>query len=355
MTIREGKWKCTYCDMLNRGRDLKCTGCGAVREQDVQFIYDENAPEITDQGELASARRGPDWICETCGVSNLSTAEGCRQCGAPRGGSVNREVGLVPPPEAQSMMPEPPATSGKSWMVKGLLGCGGLVAVVVILFLGLGIYLTRTHEVPLTVTGVNWERTTEVEQLQTLTEESWVGEVPSDARELSRRREFHHNEKVKTGTRTVTKTYTEKVKVGTKRVKTGTKDLGNGYFEDVYKDEPVYENRTKTRTEEDPVYRDEPVYKDKVRYQVDRWRTIRTDRTEGADTAPYWPKIPEEAKIREGKKTEKYVVQLKDPKSGKAYQQEVPLTDFPRFRVGSTSRAIINNAGTIKQLPPPAE
>ena len=49
MTIREGKWKCTYCDALNRGRDLKCAGCSATREQDVEFIYDETAPEVTDE------------------------------------------------------------------------------------------------------------------------------------------------------------------------------------------------------------------------------------------------------------------------------------------------------------------
>src|ERR1051326_2575230 len=100
-TIREGKWRCTYCDAMNRGRDMKCVGCGATREQDVEFIYDENAPEVTDEAQLQAALAGPEWICETCGTSNANAREQCKQCGAPRGASRMREVKMVeetPPP-----------------------------------------------------------------------------------------------------------------------------------------------------------------------------------------------------------------------------------------------------------------
>src|SRR5262245_50418683 len=98
MTIREGRWKCTYCDAINRGRDIKCTGCGATREQDVQFIYDEEAAEVTDAAALQQAKAGPEWVCETCGVSNPSARSDCRQCAAPRGASRARDVRMVPPP-----------------------------------------------------------------------------------------------------------------------------------------------------------------------------------------------------------------------------------------------------------------
>ena len=47
MTIREGKWKCTYCGSVNRGRDVECTACGAAREKDVVFFLEEDAPEVT--------------------------------------------------------------------------------------------------------------------------------------------------------------------------------------------------------------------------------------------------------------------------------------------------------------------
>jgi hypothetical protein len=345
MTIREGKWKCTYCDAMNRGRDLKCVGCGATREQDVQFIYDETALEVTDEGQLQQAQIGPDWVCETCGVSNPNVRQECRQCGAPRGGSRFREVRMVQPAVPPQPPPPPPS--------KSPLKAIGTIALSVILLLGFVIfYFTRTHETDLSVAGVEWQRNIEVEELQTLTEKAWEGEAPSDARIISRNREFHHNERIQTGTRPVEETYTEKVQVGTKKVKVGTKDLGNGYFKDIYEDRPVYEDRKRTRTVQEPIYRDEPVYRNRLTYQVDRWKTTRTEQAQGNDNSPVWPEVPEGPKIRPGKREEKYLVQLKDPE-GKTYQQEVTDAEFLKFVPGSVWRASINNLGTIKKLEPP--
>jgi hypothetical protein len=45
--------------------------------------------------------------------------------------------------------------------------------------------------------------------------------------------------------------------VGTRRVKAGHRDLGNGFFEDVYSDEPICRER--------------PVYRTRVAYDVQRW------------------------------------------------------------------------------------
>ncbi|MEW6731437.1 MAG: Ran-binding zinc finger domain-containing protein [Acidobacteriota bacterium] len=347
MTIREGKWKCTYCDTMNRGRDLKCIGCGAVRDKDVQFIYDETAAEVTDAAQLQAAHAGAEWICETCGVSNPSIRTECSQCGAPRGGSQAREVKMV----GAAPMPTMPPPTRAAFPAKAILTILGLV---VVLLTGIIFYFTRTHESMLTVTGVEWQRGIEVEEYRTLTEQAWADQLPTDARVISRRREFHHNEKVQTGTRTVEKTYTERVQVGSRRVKTGTRDLGNGYFEDVYKDEPVYENRTRTRREEQPVYRDEPIYKDKVTYQVDRWVVAQTAQAQGKDNSPQWPTVNETPKLRAGKRTEKYLVSLKDEKAGKTYQHEVGSGEFPRFVPGARCRASINNLGSLKKLEPPA-
>jgi hypothetical protein len=347
MTIREGKWKCTYCDMMNRGRDLKCSGCGAMREQDVQFIYDENAPEITDEAHLQTATAGPEWLCETCGTSNPSAREDCRQCGAPRGGSRAREVKMIGAP-----VPAPPPPPPSKFPLKTL----GAIAISLIFFFGLiFLYFTRTHDTELAVDNVKWQRSVEVEEYKTLTEQGWENEIPSDARVLSRRREFHHNDKIQVGTRPVEQTYTEKVQVGTKKVKVGTKDMGNGYFKDIYEDKPVYEDKKRTKVVQEPIFRDEPVYKNKVTYQIDRWKAVKTEQAQGNDNSPLWPKITEGPKIRAGKKTEKYLVTLKDTKKGKIYEQEVAESDFTRFTPGSICRASINNLGSIKKLDPPGK
>ena len=355
MTIREGKWKCTYCEALNRGRDLKCAGCGAVREQDVRFIYDENAPEIIDEAELQAAKAGPEWLCETCGASNSVTREDCRQCGAPRGASPSREVNLigapaVPPPPAPPTPAVPVAKRLPRPVIIALMAALAVIGVFACGFVALVFYLLRTHEARLVVADVRWERSVEVEELRTLTEQAWEDQLPANAREVSRRREVHHTDRVQTGTRPVTQTYTEEVQVGTKRVKTGTRDLGNGYFEDVYQNEPVYENRKGTRTVSEPIYRDQPVYKNRVTYQIERWVTAGTEQAQKADNSPVWPAISVGPRRRAGKRTARYLVRLRDTESGKTYEREVEEAEFTRFTPGITCRAQINNLGEIVEL-----
>lgn len=342
MTIREGKWKCTYCDELNRGRDLKCLACGATREKDVEFIYDENAAEITDQAELDRVRVGTDWLCETCGASNSNDRDTCKQCSAPKGSSRNRDVKMVQPPA-----PPPPPPSPPSKILPKILATLGIFALFLIM---LTFYLTRTREATLTVSGVEWQRTVDVEELQTQTKQGWVNDLPKDARILSRRSEVHHTEKIKVSSHSVEKTVQEKVKVGTKKVKTGTKDLGNGYFEDVYKDEPVYETRSSKKIVEEPVYQERPVYQDKATYQVDRWEKVRTEKTEGKDNSPQWPQVNEGSKLRSGKRTEKYMVSFSEAKTGKTYQQEVKADEFSQYKPGTNFKANINKLDTIKNL-----
>lgn len=349
MTIREGKWKCTYCDVMNLGRDLKCTACGAVRDQDVVFIYDENAAQVVDEAELARANAGADWLCETCGTSNPNTRNECRQCSAPRGSSQSRPEQMVETPP----LPPPPIPPPSSSNAKRFLGgCLGLSAIVLFLFGVVMLYFTHSNEYQLTVTNVQWQRSVEVENLRTVTEQSWSDQVPSGARVISRHSEFYRTEHIQVGTHPVTKTITEKVQVGTKKVKTGTKNLGNGYFKDIYEDKPVYENRSRTQTVQEPTYIDQPVYKDKVTYQVDRWQPSGSQQSQGQDNSPLWPKINEGATTRAGKRTEKYSVTFKNNKTGAIVSYEVPLTEFTQLVPSSAWRITINNFGTIKEIKP---
>lgn len=347
MAIREGKWKCPYCGSVNRGRDVECTACGAARDKDVQFFLEEDAPEVTDEAELRAARAGAEWICETCGSSNAAARETCEQCGAPRGGSVRREERFIP----VAAPPAPPAQA----MAASKSGClarlgmpvlaGGLAALVALV--ALVVYLNRSHDVELEVAAVEWQRTVEVEELQTLTEQAWEGEVPPDARVLSSRREVHHTEQVQVGTRSEQESYTERVQVGTRKVKVGTRDLGNGYFEDVYRDEPVYENRDRTRTVRKPVYENRPVYRNRVTYQVDRWQKVRVAELQGQSLTPAWPAVGASPKRREGKRESRYVVTLKDPSTGRSYTREVGESEFSRFAPGATVKGKINNLGSL--------
>lgn len=70
MVVREGKWRCPYCSVVNRGAELACKGCGATRDKDVQFFLEDEAPEVTDAELLGRADAGADWLCQFCQTSN---------------------------------------------------------------------------------------------------------------------------------------------------------------------------------------------------------------------------------------------------------------------------------------------
>src|SRR5437867_1686028 len=91
MAIREGKWRCPYCAVANRGAAMACTGCGATRDKDVTFFLEDDAEEVTD-ALIARARAGADWLCTFCGASNPPERDHCRNCGAQKGTAPSRPV-----------------------------------------------------------------------------------------------------------------------------------------------------------------------------------------------------------------------------------------------------------------------
>src|SRR5207247_9677634 len=92
MAIREGKWRCPYCAVANRGAAMACTGCGATRDKDVTFFLEDDGEEVTDNALIARARAGADWPCTFCGASNPPERDHCRNCGAQKGAAPSRPV-----------------------------------------------------------------------------------------------------------------------------------------------------------------------------------------------------------------------------------------------------------------------
>lgn len=165
---------------------------------------------------------------------------------------------------------------------------------------------------------------------------------------LRQERAVHHKEKVQTGTREREETYTEQVKTGTERVKVGTRDLGNGYFEDVYEDRPVYESVTRTRTVQEPIYKEQPVYKTRYTFTVDRWVDVKLLEAAGDNQRPMWPAFATGAKDRAGTRIEKYTIRFRDS-SGRTYTYE-PKTEaeWRSFRPGGRYNADVNYGGILR-------
>jgi hypothetical protein len=318
----------------------------------VQFYLPPDAPEVTDAKALERAKAGPDWTCSFCEADNPSTNAFCSSCGAARDGSQVRPVvehrkDAAPAPLASP--PPPPAPANPKLKRGCQIGCLGLAALVLLFW-----FLGRPKETTLTVTGHRWERTLAIEEQRTVTEEGWEGELPAGARSLSSSREIHHHNRVRIGTETRTRTVSERVQTGTERVKVGERDLGNGYFEDVYEDRPVYEEREHEETYEEPVYREDPVYQLRYRYQVDKWVASRDAKAQGQDRTPRWPDAGLGSKEREGRRAELYEVLFEDRDgAGRIYRARDEV-EWQGFEPGTKVRARVRSNGEIVEILGPA-
>jgi hypothetical protein len=292
---------------------MACQGCGATRDEDVVFFLGEDAPEVTDEKLLEQAQAGADWLCQFCQTSNPPDQSHCRQCGAVRGSSASRPVR-----EVRDGTPAPAAPAKKP-----RAGCGGrLLATLLLLVTGfcatLGYFAFRKTEERVSVAGFEWKREIEIEAFRKVRESAWEGEVPQGARILSRSREVHHR---------------EREQVATDKVKVGTRDLGNGFFEDVY--------------EERPVYADRDVMATRVQYEIEEWVEDRTEKAEGGDQSPYWPDVRLASKEREGARRERYVVLLQ---GRKLHQLELPQERWASLSQGQTLSAVIRGGRTVLEL-----
>lgn len=349
MAIREGAWDCPYCGQArNRGPDRFCGACGSPRGSDVKFYLPDDARVVEDEAEIERARAGPDWTCAFCGGDNPARNAFCVGCGAGRDGSPPRPV-VEPTRPAE---PAPAAAPKKKLGLVALFGCLGGCGAVLLLLTLLGMFLGMTRDESLTVVGMRWERTLSVERYGTVREEAWKEAVPSGARKISEKREIRSHRDVKVGSETRTRTVSKKVQTGTEKVKVGTRDMGNGYFEDVYEDRPVYETRSETERYEEPLYRKEPVYDVKVVYEVERWTPSRKATASGTDNRPSWPDPSLGSGEREGGRTESYEVSLQDGKGKIFAWTPASAADFERLSPGARVKARVDRMGNVKEVSP---
>ncbi|MFH1462769.1 MAG: zinc ribbon domain-containing protein [Pseudomonadota bacterium] len=278
-------WDCPACDTKKLlGLDHRyCPSCGAPQDASKRYFPKEGE-------EIAVADHvyhGADWQCPGCDTPNSAKAAFCASCGSPKEGDA-KEVGKKqdgPPPKPVAP-PAPPRKKSKKGCL--LAGCGG--ALVLGLLAVLAVVLLWKKPVDLVVTGHTWERTIEIERFQALSASEWCDGMPSDAYDVSRKREQRSTKDVADGQECTTR----------------REDQGDGSFK------KVEDCHTK--------YRKEPVYDDKCTYHVDRWQRERTAKATGSSLAeaPSWPSVGQLRKgtslgaEREGKRSESYTVAYKD-------------------------------------------
>jgi hypothetical protein len=121
---------------------------------------------------------------------------------------------------------------------------------------------TSTKETTATVAERSWAREIQIEQMARVSETAWCDSVPGDAYGVSRSREQRSTRQVPDGQTC----HDERI------------DKGDGTFV--------------KRRECTPRYRAEPVYDDRCRYQVNRWRSVRTLKADTQNALmPVWPMV----------------------------------------------------------------
>ena len=214
----------------------------------------------------------------------------------------------------------------------------------------IGWFASRPMPTTLLVTGHAWERRIATEVIETHQGEAWEGEVPEGARVLATRQAIHHQDREQVGWEWVQRTETRRVQSGSERVKTGVRDLGNGYFEDVYESRPVYRSQEVTRRVREPVYRQVPVLKTRVTYEVESWEKGPEQRASGDSLDARWPDLPPGPGVREAGRTERYTVRFRDG-AGRDVMWRPP--DESQWRAFPPERRVpaqITSLGEITQL-----
>lgn len=333
MAIRIGRWDCTTCGFKGvKGPESECTNCGADRPKNVKFYLADDSEIVQDPELLKKAKAGPDWRCSFCSENNPADLAICNSCGNPRGEDDKKlevkEYNLANTPTTGDGTKEKKIYSdtpiqevekpkaevvdysrlgrikafGKRHKKKILIGLGIFTFLIILLLLD--------KNITVKVVSFDWERTIKVEEYKLVEEEGWS--VPSGGTETSSFEAIHHYDQVLD--RYETRTKTEQRAVGSEQYACGTRDLGNGYFEDKYCTRTIYESYEVSY--EEPIYRKEPVYATKYRYLIYRWKSIAPLKSSGKDKEPHWPNTNHiklnPTHFREGKRKDIYRVQVLD-------------------------------------------
>jgi len=247
-------WDCTQCNTKGLLGDSHrhCPTCGAAQDPSKRYF-----PQPGDEVEARNHKFvGADWSCAYCSSPNSAPAAHCTNCGAGQDGT--KPVAIVvdtATPAAEPVVTPAPVARNLGWLRWALAALALVVVGFIFLF-------TSTKETAATVAQRTWAREIQIEQLARVSDTAWCDSVPADAYGVSRSREQRSTRQVPDGQIC----HDERI------------DKGDGTFV--------------KRRECTPRYRNEPVYDDRCRYQVNRWRSVRTLKADTQNALmPVWPTV----------------------------------------------------------------
>ena len=317
-------WDCPVCGNQGiRGDVMNCPSCGRARG-DVQFYMKEGSQEreANQTGDLeylsdekaAEMGKNPDWYCSFCNSLNRDNAAFCSNCGASRESSESNyfdQLKKRQEKEAAEKAAQPQVRENvKPQKKKSPLL---ILLVIAVAIVGLVMFLNgNTTRGDLKVTGLNWTRSIPIEQYLQFSESAW--DLPQGAELTSKKNEIHHYDQVLDHYEEVEVQRSRRVLDHYETYYT-YEDRGNGTFEQIENQRPVYTTEYYTETESRPVYVPVPRYATKYYYNIWRWTEVRTETAAGTDHEAAWPELNLKEDEREGSpRAERYTFTVQDKK-----------------------------------------
>lgn len=360
--IIEGYWDCPQCGKTKiKGRYRYCDSCGKPRGKDVKFYMIEQDNYVENENEIS---KEPDWYCSFCKSLNPATSKTCESCGASQEDSdknyfdllretenkkaeeekKDREAELYSEPvEDRVEEQEPIQLNNKTF--KSKLTKIGIIAAL-ILFFALIINMFIPKEQTLYVTDKTWEQSIEIEEYKTVRESGWS--LPANARLDYTKEEIHHYTQVLDHYETKEVQKSERYISGYETYVSGHRDLGNGYFEEITSQRPIYDTRYWTETEQVPVYKNVPIFETKYYYDIDKWVYKDTETENGNTNDPYWPELNLDSNEREGDRNSEYKI-ITENKKEKEISFNVDLNTWENIDVGDTLTVMMSGS-KVKEI-----
>lgn len=359
-------WTCPNCSTKNPGPQKVCSGCGFPQPEDVEFEQAAQEEIITDEAEIAQAKKGPDIHCYYCGARNPADAKTCSQCGADLTEGTVRASGKVlgahrtgpiekiycracgepnmpdaprctncgaalprvepekePEKAQQAAVAKRPAKKSKRSAGGSRLGAIGGVGILLLICLSLGLcffLFNRTSDMTGRVDEVSWNRTITIEGLVPVTQEDWRDEIPVG---------------------TVIGSCTQKVRSTQDNPAPNAKEIcgtpytvdqGSGYGEVV----------------QDCQYE---VYDDWCEYQVEEWQEVDQATLSGSNFNPRWPNPTLKPGQREGEREERYEITFHTDDGEYTYVTHNEA-EYNRFELGSRWVLKINTFNGVNAVEP---
>ena len=394
--IVEGLWDCSHCGGKGiRGGLDECPHCGKRRDETVKFYMPDKITYV-DETVAGKISRKPDWICSYCNCLNSDDLNYCKSCGATRNAEnvdyfqnkkahekqsknvcesstnesitsstisnqTNETVDSNLSDFSNSVRAEENTndvcyekTRFQRFLSKAHNSVVDLLEVlsenipviVLVAIIACVIFALVPKTKNVTIDHKYWERSVEIEAFKTEDESDW--KLPEGARLHDSRTEIYKYERVIDHYEDRTKQVSHQRITGYKEKVVGYRDLGNGHFEEITKQEPIYETYYETEHYQEPVYRQQPIYKTKYYYEIDKWVHDRTLSSSGTDNNPYWADTSGlNSNEREGKKDGKYSVYVTTSK-GKSMEIDIPYDQWSDLSNGETVKMRVSIFGNGK-------